>query len=84
MPARKRTPAVARRATPASGGGVVSTAQGDEGTVAPLPHETDQALGSAGSAPRRSMKQAHDDLERGLKDTDRAPVMDAAYRRLKK
>lgn len=64
-------------------GSVVSVAQEKGDPVAPLPHETDQALGSAGRTPRRSMKQAHDDLERGLQDTDKAPVMDATYRRLK-
>lgn len=64
-------------------GSVVSVAQAEHG-VAPLPHETDQALGSAGTAPRRSMKQAHDDLQRGLQDTGNAPVLDATYRRLKK
>ena len=81
MATRKRTVPPAK---PAPRGGVVSIAQDEEGAVGPLPHETDQAIGSAGSAPRRSMKQAHDDLERGLKDTDKAPVMDATYRRLKK
>jgi hypothetical protein len=64
-------------------GSVVSTARDDGGPAPPLPHETDQALGSAGRTPRRSMKQAHDDLARGLRDTDKAPVMDATYRRLK-
>jgi hypothetical protein len=78
----------------ADGGSVVSTARDDargvgarsgrSGPQPPLPHERDQALGSAGKTPRRSMKQAHDDLERGLPDTDKAPVMDETYRRLKK
>ena len=77
MTRRKRPPKASPR------GPVVSTAQGEDGAVAPLPHETDQALGSVSSAPQDSMKQAHDDLARGLKDTDKAPVMDAAYRRLK-
>jgi len=65
-------------------GSVVSTARDDGARMPPLPHETDQALGSAGTTPRRAMKQAHDDLARGLRDTDKAPVMDATYRRLKK
>lgn len=39
---------------------------------APLPHETDQQSGSQHEdAPRNIGKQAHRDLERGLKDTDR-------------
>jgi hypothetical protein len=64
-------------------GSVVAVAQEKGDPAAPLPHETDQALGSAGRRPRSSMKQAHDDLARGLQDTDKAPVMDATYRRLK-
>jgi hypothetical protein len=42
----------------------------DEG--APLPHETDQTAGSQHEdAPRGVGKQAHRDVSRGLKDTDR-------------
>lgn len=74
---KRRPPARARK------GSVVSVAQDKGDAAAPLPHETDQALGSAGRTPRRSMKQAHDDLGRGLQDTDKSPVMDATYRRLK-
>jgi hypothetical protein len=73
----RKPPARARK------GSVVSVAQERGDPVAPLPHEIDQALGSAGRAPRRSMKQAHDDLARGLEDTDKSSVMDATYRRLK-
>jgi len=36
------------------------------------------------SAPHKRIKQAHDDLERGLADTDRGPVTDETYRKLKK
>lgn len=40
--------------------------------AAPLPHETDQNPESQHEdVPRRVGKQAHKDLERGLKDTDR-------------
>ncbi|MGF6602381.1 hypothetical protein P3T23_007133 [Paraburkholderia sp. GAS448] len=39
---------------------------------APLPHETDQNPESQHEdGPRRVGKQAHKDIERGLKDTDR-------------
>ena len=79
--ATRRITKPSKRASPR--GSVVSVAQAEHG-VAPLPHETDQALGSAGTAPRRSMKQAHDDLERGLQDTGNAPVLDKTYQRLKK
>jgi hypothetical protein len=44
----------------------------DDGAIAPLPHETDQSPGSQEeSEPRRVGEQAHEDLERGLEDTDR-------------
>jgi hypothetical protein len=40
--------------------------------AAPLPHETDQSPESQHEdEPRRVGKQAHRDIERGLKDTDR-------------
>jgi hypothetical protein len=35
-----------------------------------LPHEQDESEDSQASAPREIMQQAHDDLERGLVDTD--------------
>lgn len=38
----------------------------------PLPHETDQSPASQDDAePREVGEQAHEDLERGLEDTDR-------------
>ncbi len=41
-------------------------------TAAPLPHENDQSMASQDDEdPRRVGKQAHSDVERGLKDTDR-------------
>ncbi|WP_255580895.1 hypothetical protein [Caballeronia sp. dw_276] len=44
----------------------------DADTTAPLPHETDEspALQDDGE-PRKVGEQAHEDLERGLEDTDR-------------
>jgi hypothetical protein len=43
-----------------------------QGEGAPLPHETDQTADSQHEDdPRRVGKQAHQDLSRGLKDTDR-------------
>jgi hypothetical protein len=43
-----------------------------EESSAPLPHETDQHPESQHEGgPRRVGKQAHRDIERGLKDTDR-------------
>ena len=43
----------------------------DDGAAAPLPHETDQSPASQEDEPREVGEQAHDDLERGLQDTDR-------------
>ena len=49
-----------------------------------LPHEHDESSDSQQSPPRPKMKQAHDDVERGLVDTDRGPPADATYERQKK
>lgn len=35
-----------------------------------MPHERDESEDSQASGPRESMKQAHDDIEQGLVDTD--------------
>jgi hypothetical protein len=44
----------------------------DDGAAAPLPHEADQDPASQQEdEPREVGKQAHEDLERGLQDTDR-------------
>jgi hypothetical protein len=47
-----------------------------------LPHERDQASDSTADAPDPAMKQAHEDLERGLVDTDMraTPGLDAQRR----
>ncbi len=37
----------------------------------PLPHEHDESHGSQGGGPRRIMRQAKHDIERGVVDTDR-------------
>ncbi len=48
-----------------------------------LPHERDESADSQNqnSEPRPEIAQAHADLERGLVDTDRAPVTDEVYNR---
>lgn len=44
----------------------------DDGADVPLPHETDQSPASQQEdEPREVGEQAHEDLERGLQDTDR-------------
>jgi hypothetical protein len=64
-----------------AGGGKTKVAQG--GDSAPrLPHERDQSSDSQqnqdGSAPRVG-RQALEDIERGVVDTDRGPVADRVY-----
>ena len=57
--------------------------QGETQERAPrLPHERDESADSqaAGEPSQRRMgKAAHDDLERGLVDTDKGPALDKAY-----
>jgi hypothetical protein len=44
----------------------------DDGADIPLPHENDQSVKSQDEeGPRKVGEQAHEDLERGLQDTDR-------------
>ncbi|MCE4541604.1 hypothetical protein LY284_04150 [Caballeronia sp. PC1] len=44
----------------------------DDASNAPLPHETDQSVESQHEEEARDIgKQAHEDIERGLVDTDR-------------
>lgn len=47
-----------------------------------LPHERDQSVDMTQDTPHPEMKQAYNDLQRGLKDTDRGPPSDAAYKKL--
>ena len=42
----------------------------DPSAAAKLPHERDQSLGATSDVIHPEMKQAHDDLKNGLKDTD--------------
>jgi hypothetical protein len=64
-----------------AGGGKTKVEQGGE-SAPRLPHEHDQSSDSQenqdGSAPRVG-RQALEDVERGLVDTDRGPVADRVY-----
>lgn len=77
-----KAPATKTKADPAKdAGGKTKVAQG--GDSAPrLPHERDQSSDSQqnqdGGAPRVG-KQALEDVERGLVDTDRGPEADRVY-----
>ena len=63
------------------------TAQGEnQAPKARMPHERDESADSqsAEAASTRRMGQiAHDDVEQGQPDTDKGPVLDAAYERQK-
>ena len=63
-------------------------AQGDTQDKAPrLPHERDESADSQAAvdtANKRLGRIAQADLERGLVDTDKGPVMDATYDKVKK
>lgn len=61
----------------------VTTVSHDTGQAPKLPHERDESADATASAPSKRIKQAHQDLERGLSDTDRGPVVDEIYRKLK-
>lgn len=58
-----------------------------EGDAAPrLPHEHDQSADSQSPTdgkPTPVGRQAHEDLERGLQDTDRGPVLEKLGRKLR-
>lgn len=53
-------------------------------TAEQLPHERDEAVGMTDGIPSDAMQQAHRDLRRGLQDTDRGPVTDRTYQKLKR
>jgi hypothetical protein len=58
--------------------------------VAKLPHERDETTGpqstggDTGEGNAELMRKAHDDLVSGRQDTDRGPVADETYRKLRK
>ncbi|HYP71272.1 MAG TPA: hypothetical protein VEP93_10320 [Variovorax sp.] len=65
-----------------AGGGQTKTQQGGESKPR-LPHEHDESSDSQesqGGEPTEVGKQAHEDVERGLVDTDRGLEADSVYR----
>jgi hypothetical protein len=58
--------------------------------VPKLPHERDQATGGdataadTGDGNRELMRRAKEDIESGRQDTDRGPVADSTYHKLRK
>lgn len=49
-----------------------------------LPHERDEATAMTGGIPSREVRQAYEDVTRGLTDTDKGPPMNRAYQQQKK
>lgn len=80
-----RTPFNRRRsgARPAGNPQGETRASVDQENLPRLPHERDESADSQGGAPRADMQQASKDLKRGLVDTDRGPVTDSTYKKLK-
>jgi len=63
-------------------GGMTRSQQGGDSEPR-LPHERDESSDSQesqGGEPTEVGKQAHEDVERGIVDTDRGPVTDRVYR----
>ena len=55
----------------------------DEKPEPRLPHEHDQSADDQGAPPTDVGRQAKRDVDKGLSDTDRGPVLDRAYERQK-
>jgi len=49
-----------------------------------MPHEQDQSVDMTDGAPSKTVQQAYRDVIGGQQDTDRGPVADSAYQKLKK
>ena len=81
-PPRPARPREDRPASKDAGGGKTKVEQGGE-SAPRLPHERDQSSDSQqnqdGTARRASGRQAQEDVERGVVDTDRGPVTDRVY-----
>ncbi len=56
-----------------------TTPQTADGRAPRLPHERDESSDSQQTRPRTVMRQAAEDLRRGLVDTDKGPVLDVVY-----
>lgn len=69
---------------------VLGTPGRERKRVPKLPHERDQATGAqstaseTGEGNRELMRQAQEDIESGKQDTDRGPVADSTYHKLRK
>ena len=59
-----------------------TTVKRDQDSEPQLPHERDESSQSD-DKPRPRIRQAHQDVSRGLVDTDRGPAMDSVYKKQK-
>ena len=53
-------------------------------TLPKLPHENDESVNATDGTPSVLIQQAYRDISRGLQDTDRGPVADSTYKKLKR
>jgi hypothetical protein len=60
-----------------AGGQTIPLIDGEK--VPRLPHERDESADEQQTVPRKVIQQAAEDIERGLVDTDRGPVVDEVY-----
>lgn len=72
-----------RQPQPKGGTPNVDLVDSDTSSNPHMPHDRDERVGMTNGQPTEPIQQAHDDVERGLKDTTRAPEADAAYKKLK-
>jgi hypothetical protein len=81
MTTKTKDPAPATGATQGENDGKTKVEQGGE-SAPRLPHERDQSSDSQQTqdgGPPEVGRKAHDDVERGVVDTDRGPVADRVY-----
>jgi hypothetical protein len=77
--AAPETPQTKRVKDPTPGGSGQTTPHLNEGLAPRMPHERDESSDSQAAAPQPIIEQARRDVERGLVDTDRGPVLDDLY-----
>jgi hypothetical protein len=79
IPSRRRQGAAQ---SPAPQGNTLPAQGPTQDRVPRMPHERDESADSQATAEPSNKRMgaiAHDDLERGLVDTDKGPVLDQAY-----
>ena len=77
--APSRIPAMSTSKPPSPTGETHSATEGERSPR--LPHERDESSDSGQSEPRDVIRQAHDDIESGKRETDRGEVTDEVYRK---